>query len=532
MCIHSLSFQTFFDYEVDSDDEWEEEEPGESLNGSEDEKESVDDYDIDNEFFVPHGHLSDEELAKEDETDEDNSPAAQKARLQIVQKEFADEMKKKTEKIKPRLIGLIWQTKEGTKPDAVPPVIWDTLTTRAMMFQGVCVLMRKPIKESDVADADANENDGLDAAKLTTVKRGKYTEETVADLIRLVHGNTNSRHFLALEFRAYLPAKTGAPSNLSGISISKKIKELATYGACSEEGFGKTYCWYVSAEKRKQYGVTDVSMPNTWKYLLKKPKKSVGESGTKDNEAAAAPDTALSMVVDQSADELATSTKPLKTKAVPTNGVSSIAKFTTVLTADEKRRQFEIPTAPDMAAKKSDANGTATNGDQKPKKRVNLLMSGPRGEEISATAKDEAVRKFLNDNPSTSSVANGSKPRSSTPNSSAGIMRFATKLTADEKMKSFAIPAPKSSISVATRKVNVVDAAIGEAKATVKNDAEPASEKPKKRVNLLMSVPCGEEIPVTAKDEAVRKFLAANTSEEKKDPKITDGETGDVIIIE
>lgn len=38
------------DYEVDSDDEWEEEEPGESLHGSDDEKEveSEDEYEIDN----------------------------------------------------------------------------------------------------------------------------------------------------------------------------------------------------------------------------------------------------------------------------------------------------------------------------------------------------------------------------------------------------------------------------------------------------------------------------------------------------
>jgi chromatin assembly factor 1 subunit A len=47
-------FQKLFDYEVDSDDEWEEEEPGESLHGSDDEKdkESEDDYEVDNEFMV------------------------------------------------------------------------------------------------------------------------------------------------------------------------------------------------------------------------------------------------------------------------------------------------------------------------------------------------------------------------------------------------------------------------------------------------------------------------------------------------
>ena len=58
------------DYEVDSDDEWEEGvEAGESLSGSDDE-ESEDDYEIDNDFFVPHGYLSDEEGEK----DEDEKP--------------------------------------------------------------------------------------------------------------------------------------------------------------------------------------------------------------------------------------------------------------------------------------------------------------------------------------------------------------------------------------------------------------------------------------------------------------------------
>jgi len=62
--------QTFFDYEVDSDDEWEEEEPGESLHGSDDEKESEDEYEVDNEFFVPHGYLSDEENVGDKDEDQ------------------------------------------------------------------------------------------------------------------------------------------------------------------------------------------------------------------------------------------------------------------------------------------------------------------------------------------------------------------------------------------------------------------------------------------------------------------------------
>lgn len=47
MAIHFL--QKIFDYEVDSDEEWEEEEPGESLHGSDDEKDKDnvdDDYEV------------------------------------------------------------------------------------------------------------------------------------------------------------------------------------------------------------------------------------------------------------------------------------------------------------------------------------------------------------------------------------------------------------------------------------------------------------------------------------------------------
>jgi chromatin assembly factor 1 subunit A len=70
--------QKFFDYDVDSDDEWEdEEENAESLKGDSDEdKESEDDYEIDNEFFVPHGYLSDGEGDSDDEARGDSERSA------------------------------------------------------------------------------------------------------------------------------------------------------------------------------------------------------------------------------------------------------------------------------------------------------------------------------------------------------------------------------------------------------------------------------------------------------------------------
>ena len=57
------------DYEVDSDDEWEDEPDGESICDSEKgdlEEETVNDDNEDDGFFVPHGHLSDDELDEDE----------------------------------------------------------------------------------------------------------------------------------------------------------------------------------------------------------------------------------------------------------------------------------------------------------------------------------------------------------------------------------------------------------------------------------------------------------------------------------
>jgi chromatin assembly factor 1 subunit A len=60
-------FKKHIDYDINSDDEWEDEPEGESIADSEkeDEDDIVDDEDDDG-FFVPHGHLSDDELDEED----------------------------------------------------------------------------------------------------------------------------------------------------------------------------------------------------------------------------------------------------------------------------------------------------------------------------------------------------------------------------------------------------------------------------------------------------------------------------------
>lgn len=109
-----------FDYTVDSDDEWEEEEKGESIKDSEsegkvsDEEDEIDDYELD-EFFVPHGHLSDDENQEDAEFVEvEETPDGQKKRkLLTKEKLLIEERTKKLKRLVPKAIGcLFWQQDE------------------------------------------------------------------------------------------------------------------------------------------------------------------------------------------------------------------------------------------------------------------------------------------------------------------------------------------------------------------------------------------------------------------------------------
>jgi chromatin assembly factor 1 subunit A len=71
---------------------------------------------VDNEFFVPHGYLSDEE-AGEDEQDETFNPETAKEKLRLKEKEFQAEHKKTTHQLKPRL------TKE-TEDKFIPMLVY------------------------------------------------------------------------------------------------------------------------------------------------------------------------------------------------------------------------------------------------------------------------------------------------------------------------------------------------------------------------------------------------------------------------
>lgn len=395
--MRNISFQfQIFDYEIDSDDEWEEEEPGESLEMSDEEgdKESEDDYDIDNEFFVPHGHLSDEEL--QDDDLDDNSPEAQKAKLKIAQKEFDDECKKKTGKLKPRVIGLVWQNADGTKPNDCSAGTWDYLCDRSCIYTANSVVLRSDVADTDLDDGDKN-------------KRIKMTDDAIPDLIRLLHGNRNNCKFLISEFRAFMAkqneADNGNRREFSEASIKTRIRELSEKTVCMEAGpMYNKMCWLVSAEKRTEYGVNNLALPNSWTYVLK-PKIDVDKDKDGDLNEDADSKGAISESVTSASVKLASS-KP---------SAFNIARYIRPLTEDEKKKQFgslqlrtasptnvptgestSIPPAATEPKGKKTSPSSRKLGAQNSKKRVNLLMSGPRGEDFSPNTKNTIVSHFLN----------------------------------------------------------------------------------------------------------------------------------------
>lgn len=445
----------FFDYEVDSDDEWEEEEPGESLHGSDDEKDvdPEEDYEVDNDFFVPHGHLSDEEMQAEDDIMDDNSPEAQKAKLKIMQQEFAAEMKKKTEKIKPRLIGCLWENAaaEGEQRPECSAVIWEILKARAMLFDP-----EEPISFTVQKNEPESSQSTPSKEKETTERKPKQTklvDEGVKELITLVHGCAQNRKFLVKEFLAYW-AKRRDEGELNvpqyaPDSIRVKIGEISSWRPCPDEGLMQNkMCWYVNKEALKKYELTDLKVPTGWDFILKpitknKKKEKEPAPGGEDEEKKTPPkkESPEEMEKKERLQSAASSATKQKTPA------ASITKFTKKLSEDDKRKQFAkqkkadppsasssstsasnrrksagagkkstsasktTPASTSSPAAAASSSSVAPEGKPAQKKRVPLLMSGPRGQNLHQATKNNLISQFLAKGDSSSKKKSDSSSR-------------------------------------------------------------------------------------------------------------------------
>ncbi|XP_066994100.2 chromatin assembly factor 1 subunit A-B [Anabrus simplex] len=429
--------EKLFDYEVDSDEEWEEEEPGESLHGSDDEKESEDEYEVDNDFFVPHGYLSEEE--NEHEEDEKVSPETMKAKLKLLEIEFQEEMKQKTECIKPRVIGCIWL---NNNTDHVGSRLMQLLSSHRAVFRD------KPIVTS-VPESESRDN-SPPKENVPGPKKRKFPEEATPALIKLIHGNVNGRVFLVKEFLAYLkkeaacsntdgsiteevksevfekdganfkpetPEKDGAsvksesseknganvPANDTGISkksIANKIKELSSWIPCPEEGVmqGRS-CWYVPAEIRASFGLEDFKLPNkSWSYCLV-PKRELDFSNP------VTPPAPTCEVIEK-----------------PTKVLPLITKFTKKMTSEELQKQLLQSPGDNMKGLPNKKHTPKLAGCKtqkrlhsfipkethsslpadKPRKRVPILMSVSVGHEIPKLHESKKSETSLSPKPSSS----------------------------------------------------------------------------------------------------------------------------------
>ncbi|XP_071372876.1 chromatin assembly factor 1 subunit A isoform X2 [Centroberyx affinis] len=243
------------DYEVDSDEEWEEEEPGESLSHSEgeDEEEGGDnDDDDDDGFFVPHGYLSDGEGALEEEG---GDLEKQKVRQKLKAREWDELMstKKKVKVLEAVVRGCVW---EGEGP-----------TLEFLQPYAVCLV--EPLPKPDNSPSPEE-----------TSRKRQGDEQLLSQLLPLLHGNVNSNKVIITEFQEFCRQQTSSSSSSSSPSLSSplnsvdniptriRLRRLIKNSAVYEKrSLHRRCCWYVHTDVLSRFSQEALPVPCQWTYL-------------------------------------------------------------------------------------------------------------------------------------------------------------------------------------------------------------------------------------------------------------------------
>ncbi|KAM3938827.1 chromatin assembly factor 1 subunit A [Leptodactylus fuscus] len=264
------------DYEVDSDEEWEEEEPGESLShseGDEDDDDTKEDDEDDDGFFVPHGYLSEDEGGVSDE--ECKNPENQKVRQRLKAKEW-DELQSKGNKInvlKPLVIGCVWL---GTC----------SVEHRFLEKFAACII--------DPAVGEDNLTPEVYSSK------SLQDREILTHLLPLLHGNVHGSKTIIKEFqeccqRSMFPfgeagnttaCETASPNSRSQLNVNipskARLKRIISENSVYEKRPDHRLCWYVHAEVLKRFQQESLPVPCQWTYVTQVnlcSKDEVGNSG-------------------------------------------------------------------------------------------------------------------------------------------------------------------------------------------------------------------------------------------------------------
>ncbi|XP_031569059.1 uncharacterized protein LOC116303626 [Actinia tenebrosa] len=246
-------------YEIDSDDEWEEEEPGESLSddsdGDDDDAEDGEDEDEDG-FMVPHGYLSDDEgIDADDEENQVDSASKEQQQLAKV-KAWEAELKRKCKAKKPVCIGCVWP---------------DDKNIHEMLQQfEACVLIDEPtiaIRTTSSASADScsqSMRENSTATPDSVNKSGMYVpEEAMPDLITLIHRSTAGVAKLINYFKQHWSKKCEStkihPSLAGKGHISKRQLEAKIKAIATKERRSDKTRWYVNSNILNAYGMTKLA---------------------------------------------------------------------------------------------------------------------------------------------------------------------------------------------------------------------------------------------------------------------------------
>ncbi|XP_066907697.1 chromatin assembly factor 1 subunit A-A isoform X2 [Halyomorpha halys] len=259
-----------FDYEVDSDSEWEDEGEGEDIDkagdsdeepGEEEENQNSGEngYLLDN-TFVPHGYLSDEEVHPDEEVDE-NNPENLKLRMKLLKQEFDEEMKSKTERLKPRLLGCVWISNGTTE------VSTGSLYEALMRFRAV---WNEELGSIDLSGPEIEES----PTSVVQTKCKPFPPVVLPILAKFVHGNNLPLSGLIREFLLKLE-RDHLTETITKRAISLKIKEIASK---TYDSSGKSV-WGVNADMCEEYGLKVInnskcSAPPS-PIVLEKPKESL-----------------------------------------------------------------------------------------------------------------------------------------------------------------------------------------------------------------------------------------------------------------
>ncbi|KII60553.1 Chromatin assembly factor 1 subunit A-B [Thelohanellus kitauei] len=190
-----FSRDPLLNYEVDSDLEWEEEEPGEDLGTESDPEDAVDSSGTEDDFIVPHGYLS------EGEGIEDSNESF------------------KTKKTK------FEKSQSNTRFKKLKPVI----------VCSQCDLINKIDNESllklsaKIIEYPENTMEGVVDLCFTSPKVGKaFPEELIPELIHFCHNNTSLKK-IVVEFRNFLETKYPEKSKITSKQIETKIREISEF---------------------------------------------------------------------------------------------------------------------------------------------------------------------------------------------------------------------------------------------------------------------------------------------------------------